>query len=53
MSVLLITCPNIGREFSTGIQVTWKRSLARVPRDLTHTHRWLPRGEWIENQNER
>ncbi len=50
MGVLLIKCPNTGREFSTGIQVDVE-TLARVPQELTHTHcpycktehSWLPR----------
>jgi hypothetical protein len=37
MGVLLIKCPNTGREFSTGIQVDVE-TLARVPQELTHTH---------------
>ena len=50
MGVLLIKCPNTGREFSTDIQVDVE-TLARVPQELTHTHcpycktehSWLPR----------
>ncbi len=37
MGVLLIKCPNTGREFATGIQVD-ADTLSRVPQELTHTH---------------
>ena len=50
MGVLLIKCPNTGRQFSTGIYVD-AETLARVPQEFTHTrcpycksdHTWLPR----------
>ena len=50
MGVLLIKCPNTGRELSTGIHVD-AETLSRVPQELTHTHcpyckaehSWLPR----------
>ena len=50
MGVLVIKCPNTGRQFSTGIHVD-KETLARVPQEFTHTrcphcnlrHSWLPR----------
>jgi hypothetical protein len=50
MGVLLIKCPNTGRQFSTGIHVD-AETLARVPQEFTYTHcpycnsehLWLPR----------
>jgi NMD protein affecting ribosome stability and mRNA decay len=36
MGVLLINCPNTGRQFSTGIHVD-EETLARVPQEFTHT----------------
>lgn len=37
MGVLLIKCPNTGREFATGIHVD-ADTLSRVPQEFTHTH---------------
>ena len=37
MGVLLIKCPNTGRQFSTGIHVD-AETLARVPQEFTYTH---------------
>jgi len=50
MGVLLIKCPNTGRQFSTGIHLD-AETLARVPQEFTYTHcpycnsehLWLPR----------